>query len=76
VTERELLRRWVETWRRAGQELEQLRQRELDVIDTQAAIRALFETAAAVELPPAKPTSGLTEQQKYFARLRTSKPCR
>jgi hypothetical protein len=63
----------VETWRRAGVELEAIRRRELQSLDTQDAIRQIFgeETGA---FPPAGPaTSGLVEQQVWFARLRAAK---
>lgn len=71
--DRELLRQWVETWRTAGIELEAIRCRELRSLDTQEAILQIFgEEDAALPLPgPA--TSGLVEQQVWFARLRAAK---
>jgi hypothetical protein len=62
-----LLRRWVETWGRAGVELERIRRAELQSIDTQEAIRHLFESFVPT---PGEPTSGLIEQQAWFGRLR------
>jgi hypothetical protein len=63
-----LCRRWVETWRRAGEELERLRRIEIESIDTREAVRQIFGTdGPAVPAPP--PTSGLVEQQAWFARM-------
>jgi hypothetical protein len=72
VRDRELLRRWAETWRRAEVELEPIRRRELRSLDTQEAIRQIFGEQA--EAPQPSPvTSGLVEQQAWFARLRAAK---
>jgi hypothetical protein len=64
-----LLRRWVETWNRAGLALERIRRAELQSLDTKQAVRQLF--ADSTRRPPqsAPPTSGLVEQQAWFARL-------
>jgi hypothetical protein len=72
--DRELLRRWVETWRRAGLELEDIRRREIEALDTpeatREAIRQLFGSEAAFRNLPPRMTSGLVEQQAWFAKLR------
>ncbi len=68
--ERELMRRWVETWRRAGPELDEIRRREIEATDTREAIRQLFGSAAAFQDLPPRTTSGLVEQQAWFAKLR------
>ena len=68
--EGQLLRQWAETWGRAAHELEEIRRRELAALDTQTAIRQIFEDAAFRQLPPAPTVSGLVEQQRYFSRLR------
>ena len=78
--DRELLRKWVDTWRRAGPELEHIRKRELEALNvegaTQEAIRQIFgSTALALHSPP-KTTSGLVEQQMWFRRLRESAPAK
>ena len=66
----DLTRRWVETWKRAGLELEEIRRREIEATDTREAIRQLFSSAALPgDLPP-RTTSGLVEQQAWFAKLR------
>jgi hypothetical protein len=64
-----LVERWVETWRRAGAELEAIRRVELASVDTREALRQIFEGELPI-LPPSAPTSGLIEQQAWFARLR------
>jgi hypothetical protein len=65
-------RRWVTTWREAAPRLEAIRRRELRAIDTFAAISMLCGPTDYHEGPRApKPTSGLIEQQRLFARLRT-----
>jgi hypothetical protein len=52
----------VETWLRAGPELERIRRAELQTVDTQEAIRQIFGSAMPA-LPEPSPTSGLVEQQ-------------
>ena len=68
-----LARRWVETWQVAGPRLEDIRRRELRELDTVAAIAKLCGPTDYHLAPrTARPTSGLVEQQRLFARLRTS----
>ena len=67
--ERDLIRRWVDTWRRAGDKLERIRQQEIEASDTQEAVQQLFG-AAGTWTEPAPKTSGLVEQQAWFAKLR------
>jgi hypothetical protein len=69
--DRELLRQWVETWRRAGLELEEIRRREIESADTREAVRQIFGSSEALFLNLEAPTtSGLIEQQAWFAKLR------
>ena len=64
-------RRWVETWRAAGPELERIRQDELRRLDTRRAIALLCGPADYTAPPRApKPTSGLVEQQRWFQKIR------
>jgi hypothetical protein len=49
--DREQLRQWVEQWRRAGVELEEIRRREIQQVDTREAIRQIFGSAEFF-LPP------------------------
>ena len=64
------MRRWVETWRRAAPELDEIRHREIEATDTREAIRQLFGSAAAFQDLLPRTTSGLVEQQAWFAKLR------
>jgi hypothetical protein len=70
TVDRELLRRWVETWRRAGQELDEIRRREIEATDTAEAIRQIFGDAVPRQEASRRITSGLVEQQAWFAKLR------
>jgi demethoxyubiquinone hydroxylase (CLK1/Coq7/Cat5 family) len=61
----------VEAWRRAGPELERMRRDEIRHADTALSIPAfdgLFE--GAIRDFPARPTSGLVEQQRFFRRAK------
>lgn len=65
------LRAWVETWKRVGPLLEELKNRELRQVVTSEAIQALdgaFQAARRLGGPA--PTSGLVEQQRLLQRLR------
>ena len=62
-----LTKRWVETWKRAGFELERIRRDELRQLDVYRAIELLCGEADYTCPPRApRPTSGLIEQQRYF----------
>jgi hypothetical protein len=68
--EREQLRRWVASWKRAGERMEQLRREELPRTDAQRSLLCLasaFESCRLHYKP--LPTSGLVEQQYWFRRL-------
>lgn len=71
MDEREMVLLWVETWKRAGPELEAIRRREIAEADT-AHDLWLLEGAFndAVRNSPMRPSSGLVEMQRYFAKLR------
>jgi len=61
----------VDAWRRAGPELERMRREEIRHADTARSMPAfdgLFE--GAIRDFPAKPTSGLVEQQRCFRRAK------
>jgi hypothetical protein len=64
-----LLRKWVATWRQAGVELERIRRTDIASADTQEAVRQIFSGYEPASQPPAAPTSGLIEQQAWFARI-------
>lgn len=60
-------RRWVETWKRAGEALEQIRVRELRALDSYHAVSLLLTPGAPIV--PLRPTSGLVDQQRWFMRV-------
>ncbi len=69
--EKERVRQWVRNWEAVAPVLEELRAEAIRHSDTAAAIEQLsdaFESARRHWSPPA--TSGLVEQQRWFARLR------
>jgi hypothetical protein len=71
MPESDMLRRWVETWKQAGPELEAIRRREVREADNRrvlASLESAFNHAA--RSLPARSTSGMVEMQKYLARLR------
>ncbi|HKZ79680.1 MAG TPA: hypothetical protein VJ124_15510 [Pyrinomonadaceae bacterium] len=60
-------KRWVETWRLAGAELERMHRKEIRELDTYRAIELLCGPGDYTVPPRSpKPTSGLVEQQKWF----------
>ncbi len=64
-------KRWVQVWKQAGQSLEEIdrqRLRNLRYEDHVAEIDELLELAFRFAKP--RPTSGLVEQQRLFAKLR------
>jgi len=69
--EKQRVRQWIRNWEAAGPVLARLRDEAIRNTDTAAAIEQLsdaFESARRPWTPPA--TSGLVEQQRWFARLR------
>jgi len=67
---RAMLKEYVETWRRAGPALEAIRRQEARVTEVQMAVRQLFGDGTLVQSWPRLYTSGLVEQQAWFAKLR------
>lgn len=66
------LKRWAETWERAGRELARIRREELQrMTDEQARAAAL--DLLSMPIPEGLPEreSGLVEQQRLFSKLRT-----
>lgn len=73
MDEKELIRRWVQTWAVAGAQLEAIKRRELEAM-TDEQIRESVEDLLTMPLPPDLPPreeSGLVEQQRWFNKLRT-----
>jgi hypothetical protein len=64
-------KRWVQTWREAGPELERIRRQELRQLDPARALALLCGPADYRTAPFApKPVSGLVEQQRWFLKAR------
>src|SRR6266542_1523963 len=60
--ERELMRRWVETWKRAGPELEAIRRREVRDADNLQVLEILEDAFNdALERSPPRQSSGIVE---------------
>jgi len=71
MTEEEKTRLWVETWKRAGPELEAIRLREIREADNLKVLQALAGAFNhATRTLPLRPSSGLVEMQARFAKLR------
>ena len=72
--EQDLLRRWVDTWRRAGPELEAVRRSEYEAVPIHEAIRQLFDGMDSILVAPGPASSGLVEQQMWFSKIRAKLP--
>jgi len=60
-------KRWVETWRLAGKDLERTRRKEIRELDTCKTILLLFGSADYTQPPyTPKPWSGPVEQRRWF----------
>jgi hypothetical protein len=63
-------KRWVETWKLAGTDLERIRRQEIRQLDTYRAISLLCGTADYTCPPRAsRSSSGLVEQQRWFMQV-------
>ena len=64
-------KQWVDTWNKAGQVLEQIKAEELRAMDAQEVIRQIMPMCDwCIEHSEPRTTSGLVEQQRYFAKMR------
>ena len=70
-SERERLKQWVETWKRAGPELERVRREELRAFRHEENV-GLIESLLDIGVEFGRPrlTSGLIEQQRLFMKGR------
>lgn len=69
--ERENLRRFVSRWREKGEFLEKLKLREFRRSNLEQTILSLSDASdSALKFYPPKPTSGLIEMQKLFAKIK------
>ena len=69
------LRKWAETWARAGVDLEAIKRHELQAMSDEDAKEAALDVLS-MPLPedlPTRPGSGLVDQQRWFARIRARK---
>ena len=67
-----LHRKWVETWKAAGEELAEVERRELEQMTDEEAKRAAIDLLTFPLRDDAREPegSGLVEQQRWFAKLR------
>jgi len=64
-------KQWVEHWQRVGSILEQINADELRAMDAQEAIRQIMSMCDwCIRHSEPRTTSGLVEQQRYFAIMR------
>ena len=75
LSEAEKMKRWVETWKFAGPELERIKKEELRAMTeeegTRRALLVMDSLVVGVWRNPARRnSSGLIEQQRLFAKLR------
>lgn len=71
--ERILAKRRVQAWITAGPLLQQVRDADIRAANTADAMRTFTGSATwGVANRPARPTSGLIEQQRLFAKARTN----
>jgi len=69
-SETDAMRQWVARWQKAGPELARIRRQELRRTDVAASIEQLEDSFQSALLNyPARLTSGLIEQQRWFKRL-------
>ena len=66
----ELVRRWVDTWKAAGPELEAIRRREVREADNLQVLAMLEGAFNQALLLPVRESSGLVEMQSCLAKLR------
>ena len=70
MTEKEMIKLWVQTWKQAGPELEKIRLQEVRDEDNLMSLRQLarlFNHATSTQ--PPDESSGLVEMQRHFAKL-------
>jgi hypothetical protein len=71
MTEKEMIRRWVRTWKEAAPELERIRLREVRDEDQLLSLSQLARAFNhATRTQPPDESSGLVEMQRHLAKLR------
>ena len=73
AAERELTLKWIETWRRAGPELQRIRDLELGALTEERARQSSWDLLSMATpggtMPGRRSSSGLVEQQAWFRKL-------
>lgn len=69
MTEQERVRRWAQTWKEFGPELERIRLREVRDADNLLSLRLLARAFNHATSRPPRESSGMVEMQRYFAKL-------
>lgn len=65
-------KQWVDNWSQTARILERIEAEELRALDSQEAIRKIMPMCDwCIEHSEPRTTSGLIEQQRYFAKART-----
>ena len=68
---KEMIRRWAQTWKEAGPELERIRLREVRDEDNLHSLKLLARAFHhATRAQPPSESSGLVEMQRHLAKLR------
>lgn len=69
-SEKEMIKRWIDTWQRVGPELEAIRRQELTEFNHAADWHAIDDLLdAGMRFARPRRTSGLVEMQKWFMKL-------
>ena len=64
------MKKWIDCWKRAGSEMDALKQAELSSISTMQALQNLSGAFESCRLHfPLRPSSGLVEQQAWFKKM-------
>ncbi len=72
LTDEQKMRKWVETWKQAGPELERIKTHELRELDIQKSasmthdLLLMADQALGLNPRPPRPDSGMVEQQRIF----------
>lgn len=68
----EAMHQWVKRWKKTGPEIERIHANESMSLKISQVIEMLEDAfQSAISLYPAKPFSGLIEQQRWFKRLKS-----
>ena len=71
MTEEDMVRRWAQTWKVYGPELEKIRLRQVRDADNLLSLQLLSRAFnQATSAHPPRESSGLVEIQRHFAKLR------